>query len=92
MRNEQGGESVRSTVDGVVEFAKEFELVRGLLFKHVQLRLCVPDQTHSKFEYPGQHWKGLGYRERLILEYHNGPLAGHIGRERTYELMAKDYW
>ena len=99
-RNQSGGDSVRGSIDGVLEFAKEFELVRGLLFKHVfdavehevQLRLCVPDQTHSKFEYPGQSHRSLGYRERLILEYHNGPLAGHIGRERTYELMAKDYW
>ena len=51
-RNQSGGDSVRGSIDGVLEFAKEFELVRGLLFKHVfdavehevQLRLCVPDQ------------------------------------------------
>ena len=58
----------------------------------VQLRLCVPDQAHSQYEYPDQAYKSLGYRERLILEYHNGPLGGHVGRERTYEILSKDFW
>ena len=34
----------------------------------------------------------MGYRERLLLEYHNGPLGGHPGRERTCELLEKDWW
>ncbi len=35
-RNQIGGDSIRGSVDGVLEFAKEFELVRGLL-----LSMCL---------------------------------------------------
>ena len=99
-RQEVGQRTGSRTIDGVLELAQEFEVIRGLLYRRVydavdgevQLRLCVPDQAHSQYEYPGQAYKSLGYRERLILEYHNGPLGGHVGRERTYEILSKDFW
>ena len=31
-------------------------------------------------------------RERLLLEYHNSPLGGHLGREKTIEKLEADYW
>jgi len=34
----------------------------------------------------------LGCRERLLLENHNAPSAGPIGREHTYEHLSRDFW
>ena len=97
---ESGSEPSDRNIDGILEYALEFELVAGVLYRkvydvvdqEVQLRLCVPQQPHSKFEYPGRSAKPMGYRERVLLENHNGMLGGHVGRERTYELISKDYW
>ena len=44
------------------------------------------------FELPGLGEKKLGYRERILLEYHNGPLAGHPGREKTTEMVERSWW
>ena len=100
LRRERADAGERRSLDGVLEYALEFELINGLLYRkvydsvdmEVQLRLCVPSQDHSKFEMPGRGEKGISYRSRLILEYHNGRLGGHVGRERTYEMLSKDFW
>ena len=87
-------------VDNCLRAAESFELIQGVLFRRcydavaneVQLRCAVPNVTYGMFELPGRGRKTLGYRERLLLEYHNGPLAGHLGRERTYEHLSRDFW
>jgi hypothetical protein len=88
-------------IDNILERAKQYELVDDVLFKRVydsiegevQLRCCVPDVSASQYEAAGQGQKPLNYRNRLLLEYHNGVLAGHVGRERTMEMLERDfYW
>ena len=34
----------------------------------------------------------MTFRRELLMHYHNGPLAGHQGRERTMEMLARDFW
>ena len=43
-------------------------------------------------EFPGYGKVKLNMRERLLLEYHNSPLGGHLGREKTIEKLEADYW
>ncbi|QRW24977.1 Retrotransposable element Tf2 protein [Rhizoctonia solani] len=31
-------------------------------------------------------------KERLLREFHNSPLAGHPGQQRTLELLSRNYW
>ncbi|QRW17963.1 Retrotransposable element Tf2 protein [Rhizoctonia solani] len=31
-------------------------------------------------------------KERLLREFHNSPLAGHPGQQRTLELISRSYW
>ncbi|KAF8757305.1 hypothetical protein RHS01_04137 [Rhizoctonia solani] len=31
-------------------------------------------------------------KERLLKEYHDSPLAGHPGQQRTLELLSRNYW
>ncbi|KAF8693024.1 hypothetical protein RHS03_08515, partial [Rhizoctonia solani] len=31
-------------------------------------------------------------KERLLKEFHNSPLAGHPGQQRTLELLSRNYW
>ncbi|QRW23874.1 Retrotransposable element Tf2 protein [Rhizoctonia solani] len=31
-------------------------------------------------------------KERLLKEFHNSPLAGHPGQQRTLELLSQNYW
>jgi hypothetical protein len=56
----------------------------------VQLRCAVPHVASGLYEFPGRGRKKLGYPERLLLEYQNGPLAGHIGCKRTLECPKKN--
>ena len=87
-------------LDSVVENARKFELVGGLLFRRVycategevQLRCAVPTGFWGRFEAPGRGLRSLGFRERLLAEYHNGSLAGHQGRERTMDCLERDFW
>ena len=46
----------------------------------------------GQFDVPGHGFKLLGYRERLLLEYHNGLWAGHQGQERRAEMLERDLW
>ena len=87
-------------MDTILENALSFEIVDGVLFRRVydsvegevQLRCCVPDVATARFEQAGQGGKPLNYRDLLLLEYHNGKLAGHVGRERTTEMIERDFW
>ena len=68
-----------------------YEIVEGLLYRRVysvsddevQLRCCVPAEGLGAMEFPGYGKIKLNMRERLLLEYHNSPLGGHLGREKT---------
>ena len=90
----------RTSNDRLVRLAEKYELVGSLLYRRVydrvegesQLRCCVPSGSCGKFELPGIGEKELGYRERILLEYHNGPLAGHPGREKTTEMVERSWW
>ncbi|KAF8757112.1 hypothetical protein RHS01_03964 [Rhizoctonia solani] len=31
-------------------------------------------------------------KEQLLREFHNSPLAGHPGQQRTLELLSRNYW
>ena len=62
-----------------------FRQVYNAVDGEVQLRCAVPSGLMGKFDVPGRGLRPLGYRERLMLGYHNGRLAGHMGRERTME-------
>ena len=83
-----------------IEMAEKFELVDGVIFRRVydaiegevQLRCCVSNVPTSQFELPGRGYRHLGYREKFLLDYHNGQLAGHQGRERTTECLERDCW
>jgi len=87
-------------LDSVLAGAETFEYVDGVLFRRVydaaanevQLRLAVPQARAGTFELPGVGRKPLNFRERILLDYHNGPLGGHQGRERTMEVLERDFW
>ena len=90
----------RMTNDRILRISEKYELIDSLLFRRVydrvegelQLRCCVPNTPCGNFELPGIGEKKLGYRERILLEYHNGPLAGHPGREKTTEMVERSWW
>ena len=75
-------------------------MVEGLLYKRcysvsddeVQLRCCVPREGLGAMELPGYGKVKLNMRERLLLEYHNSPVGGHLGREKTIGRIEADYW
>jgi hypothetical protein len=87
-------------IDSVIETSQRYELIDGVLFRRVydvvegevQLRCAVPRVHWGQYEMPGQGLKPLGYRERIPLEYHNGALGGHQGRERTMDSLERDFW
>ena len=86
--------------DNVLQVALGYELINSVLFKRmydttegeVQLRCAVPDVTASHYEQAGQGYRPLSYRNWLLMEYHNGKLAGHCGRERTTEMLERDFF
>jgi len=43
-------------------------------------------------EVPGVGRVELSLRNRILVEYHNGKLGGHRGREATYDRLEKDFW
>ena len=46
----------------------------------------------GQLDVPGHGFNPSCYREPLLLESHNSPLAGHQGRERTAEMLGRDLW
>jgi hypothetical protein len=94
---EQGRPAVtRKTIDKLLSQAEQYELVGETLFRkvfepvdnEVQLRLVVPSGPAGKFDIPGIGVKPLGYREKVLLDCHNGPFGAHQGRDRTYEIVS----
>ncbi len=52
----------------------------------------VPSTMTGKYEVVGRGERPLSYRELILMEYHNGALAGHQGRDRTTEMIERDFW
>ena len=100
LKKRQGDGFLNRKIDSIVNQAVFFDLEVGLLFRRVyddvegevQLRCCIPTGAWGQFDVPGHGFKPLGYRERLLLEYHNGPIASHQGRERKAEMLSRDFW
>ena len=87
-------------VDSVIRSLDDFEVNDRLLHKRVwvafsgevELKRAVPPGTARLIDFPGRGHKPMPFRKELMMQYHNGPLGGHRGRERTMELIARDYW
>ena len=79
---------------------EQYELINEVLFRRVynpfsnqvEVRCAVPSGAASRFDFPGRGATPLGFRERILLEYHNGKLGGHQGRERTMDNVSRDFW
>ena len=78
-------------VDAIVNTSLRYELVDGLLMRRVydvldrevQLRIVAPEGSTQKFESVGKGPVPLEIRSQILLEYHNGPLGGHLGADKT---------
>ena len=55
---------------------KDFEFVNGVYYKDE--RIVVPDDA--------------GLRRRIIEECHSSLFAGHMGRDKTIELVSRLFW
>ena len=100
-RTERRLDATHRSIDGVFEYAEGFALFQGLLYKiqwdaadmEHQYRLCIPEGVHSRMTMPGETLsREVGYRERVLLQYHNSQIGGHQGRDRCLELMSRDVW
>ena len=43
-------------------------------------------------EVPGIGSRELRMRDRILVEYHNSVLGGHLGRDKTYMRLERDWW
>ena len=100
-REERRMDPNHRSIEGAFEYATGFALFQGLLYRRAfnaadrehQYRLCIPEGVHSRMVIPGETLqREVGYRERFLLEYHNGTIAGHQGRDKCLELMSRDVW
>ena len=72
---------------------------KGLLCRRVydvadgelQLRVVVPTGRTSWMEVPGVGARELRMSDRILLEYHNNVLEGHLGRDKTYARLERDW-
>ena len=74
--------------DGGVLCRKVYDTTDG----EMQLRVCVPSGPLGRMEVPGVGSRDLTLRNRLLLEYHNSKLGGHLGRDKTYMRLERDWW
>jgi len=87
-------------IDAVIRTLGRLELIEGVLLRRVycpvsnivELRCAVLSGGAQKVDFPGRGHVGLGFRERVLLEYHNGKVGGHQGRERTMDMVSRDLW
>ena len=87
-------------IDSIIRSLSRFELINKILFRrvynpvsnHIELRCAVPSGAASQFDFLGRGLTPLGYREKILLEYQNGTLGGHQGRERTMDNVSRDFW
>ena len=69
-------------------YRRVYDFIDGEL----QLRVAVPTGAVSSMEVPGVGKRELTLRDRLILDYHNSVLGGHLGRDKTQERLERDWW
>ena len=77
-----------------------YEINMGLLCRRtydtindeMMLKCCVPDVICGQVEVPGVGLKPITYRDKIMYEYHHGTLFGHMGRDRTIEMIERDFW
>ncbi|POM80020.1 Hypothetical protein PHPALM_2194, partial [Phytophthora palmivora] len=59
-----------------------YELAYGLLHYRVDLRdpprVVVPNDEDLKYD--------------ILLEAHDAPISGHLGREKTYQMVSQTFW
>ena len=88
-------------VDSIINASQRYDILDGLLMKRVhdaednevQLRIVAPEGHVGRMVVPGHATLELGVRERILLEYHNGRLGGHLGVDKTAARILKDwYW
>jgi hypothetical protein len=74
----EGGKGSRDA--DKIRFAKKFRLEDGLLYKvnGLKPRLCIPD--------------GDGLRLALLHDNHDAPSAGHLGEQKTIDLIHRKYY
>ena len=84
--------------DGVFSVARNYEMRGGVLYKRVYdfrcagNRLCCCAPTGSLKAYQSLRGaKCLEFRNELLLEYHNGPLGHHKGRDSTLEALSENW-
>ena len=79
----------------------KYEIFDGVLMKRVyilqdnevQMRIVAPTTAINAFDVPGVGHVPLGVREKILLEYHNGRMGGHVGADKTARRILKDwYW
>ncbi len=58
----------------------------------IQLRVVAPDRPIDRMEYPGAGPPDVGVRDKILLEYHNGPLGGYLGVVKTVTRILKDWF
>ena len=74
----------KTKIDSIVRSLDKYELVNQVLFRRVynsvsgevELRCAIPTGNSGLFDFPGSGFTGLGFRERILLEYHNGSSEG----------------
>jgi len=100
VRTEDPGAFEKTKLDAVLRSLDKYEMINNVLFRRVynsvssqvELRCAVPSGAAQRFDFPGRGHTPLGFRERILLEYHNGKLGGHQGRERTMDMVSRDFW
>ena len=88
-------------VDSIIKKSRQYELQDNLLYRRVfdvsdrevQLRLVAPTGSLVQQEVIGIGQRPLAFRDALMGQYHDSPLTGHIGGDKTVEMIKRDwYW
>ena len=88
-------------LDSIAKSSTRYELMDGVLMRRVydpwdhevQLRLVTPEGGSNRYDMPGVGMGVLTVRAKVLLEYHNSKLGGHLGVDKTVNRIWKDwYW